>query len=156
MNSLSSACTGAKFVRFDSHYSMWVGAILCDSADNYKLYMSDSPDGAFLEIADYAGHGEDHCELVDPGFSLTNEVDITSGGCTDCSLGKPIEVTNIPVFARGHLGERFTRVSTPSTWPHLTTTTYACGVSIRTPPSCAAISPATCAINLCRSNCVSP
>lgn len=30
----------------------------------YKLFLSDSIDDEFLNIADGAGHGEDHCEFL--------------------------------------------------------------------------------------------
>jgi hypothetical protein len=123
------SCTGDRFVRFDQHYGVWVGAILCGSADLYKLYMSTSPDTAFLQIADFAGHGQDHCELVNPGFALPDEDDITSGGCTECSVAEPVDIVGVPVYARSTLGEAFTRV-TSKDWADLTTSTYACGVAI--------------------------
>jgi hypothetical protein len=45
------------------------------------------------------GHGQDHCELVNPAFTIPNE-DITSGGCTSCSVGGVVDVMDVPVFAR--------------------------------------------------------
>jgi hypothetical protein len=123
------SCTGDRFVRFDEHYGMWVGAILCGSADLYKLYMSTSPDAAFLQIADFAGHGQDHCELVNPAFALPDEDDITSGGCTDCSVAEPIDIVGVPVYARAAFGEAFVRVISKD-WADLTTSSYACGVAI--------------------------
>lgn len=54
-------CAGDRFVRFDQNYGVWIGAISCDSADTYKLYMSERRDGTFLDIADFSGYGQDHC-----------------------------------------------------------------------------------------------
>ena len=108
---------------------MWVGAILCGSGSRYKLYMSDRPDQPFLQIADYAGHGQDHCELVNPAFSIPNEDDITSGGCADCAVGNVVDVIGVPVYARAKFGESFERVISRE-WADLTTPTYACGIAI--------------------------
>ncbi len=123
-----AACTGERFVRRDEHYGVWVGAILC-GANGYKLYMSDAADAPFLEIADYAGHGQDHCELVNPAFTIPDEDDITSGGCTACSVGDLVDLIDVPVYARARFGEPFERV-TSRFWADLTTTVYSCGVSI--------------------------
>ncbi len=123
------SCTGARYVRYDDHYQAWIGAIQCGSADRYKLYMSEQRDAAFLQIADFAGHGQDHCELVNPGFTIPDEDDITSGGCTACSVADLIDVIDVPVYARATFGERFERVQA-SYWADLTTDHYACGVSI--------------------------
>ena len=123
------ACTGERFVRYDAHYSAWVGAILCGASNRYKLYMSGTRNEPFLQIADYAGHGQDHCELVNPAFTMPNEDDITSGGCTTCEVGDLIDVQNVPVYARAVLGEQFERV-TSRFWADLTTSFYSCGVSL--------------------------
>ena len=125
----AAACTGARFVRYDDHYGLWVGAILCGSAERYKLYMSDDRNQPFLQIADFAGHGQDHCELVNPAFTIPNEDDITSGGCTACSVGNLVDVIGVPVYARAKFGEPFQRV-TSREWADLTTNSYACGVAI--------------------------
>ena len=124
-----ASCTGERFVRHDEHYDVWIGAILCGSAERYKLYMSAQRDQPFLQIADYAGHGQDHCELVNPAFTIPDEDDITSGGCTDCSVGELIDVVGVPVYARAKFGESFTRV-TSTEWADLTTSAYACGIAI--------------------------
>jgi hypothetical protein len=123
------SCAGPRFVRRDEHYNAWVGAIQCRTADRYKLYMSGALGEPFLEIADYAGHGQDHCELVNPRFTIPNEDDITSGGCTNCSLGPLVDVDGVPVYARAKFGEPFQRVQA-TYWADLTTTFYACGVTI--------------------------
>lgn len=122
-------CTGDRFVRHDDHYGVWVGAILCGSSKSYKLYMSATRDEPFLEIADYAGYGQDHCELVDPAFTIPDEDDIRSGGCTDCALGQLVDPIGVPVYARARFGEPFERVISQY-WADLTTTSYSCGVAI--------------------------
>jgi hypothetical protein len=123
------ACTGERFIRRDDHYGVWVGAILCGSSRSYKLYMSQTRDDPFLEIADYAGHGQDHCELVNPAFTIPDEDDIQSGGCSDCSLGSLVDPVGVPVYARAKFGQPFERVIS-QVWADLTTTFYSCGVAI--------------------------
>ena len=91
--------------------------------------MSQSRNDKFLEIADFAGHGQDHCELVNPAFKIPNEDDITSGGCTRCSVGALVDIQNVPVYARANFGQQFQRV-TSRFWADLTTTFYSCGVSL--------------------------
>lgn len=91
--------------------------------------MSERRDDAFLDIADFAGHGQDHCELVDPAFTIPDEDDITSGGCTSCSVGDLIDLEGPPVYARARFGEPFERV-TSTFWADLTTNVYSCGVAI--------------------------
>jgi|GEM_PF-5142582 len=128
-----AACTGGRFVRHDDKYAAWVGAIQCGDADHYKLYMSGTRDGVYLEIADFAGHGQDHCELVNPNFTLPDEDDITSGGCTTCAIGNLIDINGKPVFARAVFGEPFQQVKSRF-WADLTTNVYACGVPIPSRP----------------------
>lgn len=124
-----ASCTGARYVRFDPHYNLFVGAILCSDSKHYKLYASDQKTGPFLEIADYAGHGQDHCELVNPAFTMPDEDDITSGGCTTCSVGPLVDINGVPIYARASFGQPFERV-VARYWADLTTTVYSCGVSI--------------------------
>jgi hypothetical protein len=124
-----SACTGARFVRYAPQYELWIGAILCDGPDRYKLYLGPSQDDLFLEIADYSGHGQDHCELVNPDFRLPDDGDITSGGCEDCAVGELIDPIDVPVYARSSSGEPFALV-TSIYWADLTTSWYRCGVAI--------------------------
>lgn len=71
-------CSGGRYVRYNTEYALWVGAILCGTNSRYKLYLSDASDHDFLQIADYGGHGQDHCELVNPEFSIATDDDITS------------------------------------------------------------------------------
>lgn len=122
-------CSGSRYVRFVPAYSAWVGAEVCGSASEYKLYMGPSATGTFYEIADYAGHGQDHCELVNPAFKLPNEDDITSGGCADCSLGGLVDVQDVPVYARARFGEPF-RLVMSTFWGDLSTEKYRCGVPV--------------------------
>jgi hypothetical protein len=124
-----AACTGDRYVRYDEHYGLFVGAILCGDARHYKLYLSDAVATPFLEISDFAGHGQDHCELVNPAFTIPNEDDITSGGCTECSVGQVVDINGIPTYARANFGQSFERV-TAREWADLTNPVYACGVAI--------------------------
>ncbi|HWN69467.1 MAG TPA: hypothetical protein VNM90_17620 [Haliangium sp.] len=133
-------CTGERFVRYAPAYDRWVGAILCGSAERYKLYLGARQDDLYFEIADYAGHGQDHCELVNPDFSLLNEDDITSGGCATCALGELVDLIGVPVYARGYFGETFDLTQSVD-WADLSTTWYECGVAISANPNPPAPSP---------------
>lgn len=122
-------CTAAFYVRFDARYQKWVGVMPCNPT-RYKIMLGETKDGMFHEIGDFAGGGEDHCELVSPSFSLPNEDDITSGGCTSCrsqmTWERPGEV---PVYSRSMFGDAFELRS----WPEhnlYTSRWYECGVSI--------------------------
>jgi hypothetical protein len=126
-------CDGDRYVRFHEGVGLWVGARLC-SATRYKLYLSDARDGTYLQIGDWAGHGQDHCELVDDDFALPNEDDITSG-CPSCDLAPfTFSDVNKPTgssgYARGVLGEAFEFVDV---WPEVNLYTvewHECGVAI--------------------------
>lgn len=124
-----TACSGARYVRYVADYDKWVGAVLCGSARRYKLFMAEQRTDVFVEIADYAGHGQDHCELVSDTFTLPDEDDITSGGCTDCALAGVDDLDGVPAYARNVFGEDFTRVTT-GFWGDLSTPWYECGVAI--------------------------
>jgi hypothetical protein len=124
-----TACDGARFVRYLAEYNKFVGAVLCGSASRYKLFMAEQANDVFVEIADYAGHGQDQCELVSSTFSMPNEDDITSGGCTDCAVSEVNDLIGVPAYARARFGEPFTRVTTVF-WADLSTDWYQCGVSI--------------------------
>lgn len=125
----AAPCSGSRYVGYSQKYGVWVGAVLCGSSTTYKLYMSSTETGTYLQIADYAGHGQDQCELVNPTFTLPNEDDITSGTCKNCAIGGVVDVQDEQVYARSRLGELFTSV-TSRFWADLTTNSYSCGVSI--------------------------
>lgn len=125
----TSSCSGARYVGYSAKYGTWVGAQLCGSSSKYKLYMSSSEQGVYYQIADYGGHGQDHCELINSTFTIPNDDDITSGTCKNCSLGSLVDVQNEQVFARSRLGEPFRQVTSVD-WGDLTTDSYSCGVSI--------------------------
>jgi hypothetical protein len=92
-------------VRFDATQELWVGVTRCPSGLE-RLYLSR--DGLnYLPAGDSSGVGQDHCELIQPGFApLTTDDDITSGGCADCSTTTPINLSG-PIFQRARYGERF-------------------------------------------------
>ena len=125
-----SACKGGDlWVQQVPPYG-WVGLELC-SATRYKIYLGESLDSMFHEIGDFAGHGQDHCELVNPKFRIPNEDDITSGGCNDCNvqMGPWEDPGPVPVYTRANFGEAFKLQK----WPDhnlYTSVWYECGVSI--------------------------
>jgi hypothetical protein len=116
-------------VSYDTHYAKWVGVELC-SATQYKIYLGETKEGTFHEIGDFAGDGQDHCELVNPGFTIPNEDDITSGGCTSCASNMTWDNPGpVPVYSRLRFGDPFLL----GTWPEYnlyTSRWYRCGVSI--------------------------
>ena len=127
-----SACAGGKtYVRPAQSYNVWVGVELCGST-RYKIYLSFSQTGPYHEIADLAGHGQDHCELVNPRFTIANEDQITSGQCKTCDLdgstGNNARGRGESAFLRSRYGELFTY----AVWPNnaYTAAWYECGVSI--------------------------
>lgn len=127
----TSGCAGGKsYVKFSSEYQLWIGAELC-SATDYKLYLAQDPNGRFDAIADGGGHGQDHCELVNDGFTLPNDDEITSGTCSECSVESLSFVYPGPisVWTRYAIDTPF---SHEEVWPaqHYTSSSYHCGVSI--------------------------
>ena len=125
-------CSGARYVRYLPTYGKWVGVSLC-SATRYKLFLGNSLDDTFHEIGDYAGHGQDHCELVNPNFRIPNEDDITSGGCSTCNIDSA-HVFEPPVgsqgWSRATFGQPFTFVSSWPMYNLYTAQWYECGVSV--------------------------
>ncbi|MCU0681786.1 MAG: hypothetical protein MUF34_05940 [Polyangiaceae bacterium] len=129
------SCLGDQWVRYDEGLRLWVGLTTC-SNDETRIYLATSPEGPFYAAADTAGHGQDHCELVNAAFTLTDEDDITSGGCSDCSTGPNLSLEGLPVYARSVLGEPFEFVASAPFWSHQVSR-LRCGVELRcgAPPS---------------------
>jgi hypothetical protein len=130
--SVETPCTGDRFIKYSMTYSKWVGVSLC-SATRYKIFLGDDPSSSFYEIGDYAGHGQDHCELVNPAFRIPNEDDVTSGGCVTCDIDSE-HVFEPPVgsqgWSRAVFGEPF---EFEASWPEFNLYTahwYECGVRI--------------------------
>ncbi len=127
----TSGCHGARYVRYNERYSKWIGAVLC-SPTAYKLYASEAKSGPFYPIADTAGHGQDHCELVSATFSLPNEDDVTSGACPSCSVTMAgwERPGAVPVYVRARFGEPLTLLPVWPEYNHYTSSSYSCGVSV--------------------------
>lgn len=130
----NSPCEGDRYIRFDEGYGLYVGVALCSST-RYKIYLGASPDGVFQQIGDFAGHGQDHCELVNPAFAIPNEDDITSGGCGACQTSVEggewyMNPVGTQGYSRATFGAPFEFVSA---WPEYnlyTASWYECGVAI--------------------------
>jgi hypothetical protein len=124
-----SACSGSSFVRWLPSYQKWVAVILC-TPDRYKIFLGEDSAGPFYSMGDYAGNGQDHCELVNPAFTIPNEDDITSGGCTTCALGPYVNPVGSRGYSRARFGDPFTY---EAVWPMFnlyTPTWYQCGVNL--------------------------
>lgn len=127
----ATPCAGARYVRYMDEYSLWVGAVLC-TPNRYKLFLGTAKNGTFYQMGDYAGNGQDHCEMVNDGFSIPNEDDVQSGGCATCDLG-PLIFSDPglgPVFSRATFGTCF---DFEPAWPQFNLYSvewYECGVTI--------------------------
>jgi hypothetical protein len=129
------SCEGPSFVRWSSEQNLWVGAVSCGDG-SVRLYLAESEQGPFLPALDTAGHGQDHCELLVPGFTLGNEDDIASGSCASCSTGPNIAIEGKAGYVRSQLGEPFVLVAETGAWSYQTSR-LSCGCD----PASAALTP---------------
>ncbi|HSN99357.1 MAG TPA: hypothetical protein VLS89_13770 [Candidatus Nanopelagicales bacterium] len=127
----NTPCGGERYVMYNAAYSKWVGAVLC-SPERYKLFMAENKEGPYYEITDCSYHGQDHCELVNPDFTMTDDGDIKSGGCETCEISS--DIIDVPIthqgFARCSFGEPFYFEPSIGSWGLLTATWIQCGVTI--------------------------
>jgi hypothetical protein len=108
-----------------------VGVILCGAA-HYKIYLSESRTEPFYQIGDYAGHAQDHCELINPDFRIPSEDDMQNGGRTACSNSAERRGTRPSRHAQllaCRLAPRFLRARLPQ-FNLYTADWYACDVSL--------------------------
>jgi hypothetical protein len=122
------SCEGPQYIRFSEEQQLWVGVVDCGDG-SVRLYLAESAEGPFLPALDGAGHGQDHCELIAPGFYLTDEDDINSGSCTECSTGPNLPIQGAQGYARHVLGETFEFVAETPEW-NLQTSRLSCGCSV--------------------------
>ena len=109
-----SACpAGTPFTRYDITQGLYVGVIRCGGGSMSRVYLSfDGFD--YYPATDLSGRGEDHCELIEPGWTpLSDDSSITSGGCSGCSISSTITITG-GAFARSMGGELFEYTPTAS------------------------------------------
>jgi hypothetical protein len=126
------SCSGPQFVRFDDRFDLFVGVSTCQDTGEVRVYLSREEQGPFLPAADTAGHGQDHCQLVNPAFTFQpNSDDITSGGCVTCSTGTNLPLENRSVWVRANIDEQFTFVPQSPTWSHQTSR-LRCGIDVDT------------------------
>lgn len=127
---MDPACTGPTYVAFNDKHRLHVAALQCGGAGKYKLLLASSLEGTYYEISDGGGHGQDHCELIKPGFRLPNDDEITSGGCTKCEVGAFGSVLGRPTFNRDCGGEAFTFLPNATSAGDLSPAFYRCDVDI--------------------------
>ncbi|MBX3227542.1 MAG: hypothetical protein KIT84_14400 [Labilithrix sp.] len=126
----TSGCTGGtRYVRA-TKFGMWVGVELCWST-RYKIYLSDSAAGTFYPIADGAGGGEDHCELVNPNLVMgPSDSSWAGSNCPSCANEMAWDhPTGALVYTRSFFGDYFNLEA----WPQYnlyTSRWYECGVAI--------------------------
>jgi hypothetical protein len=123
------SCEGPQYLRFSPEQRLWVGVVDCGDG-SVRLYLAESAEGPFLPALDGGGHGQDHCELIAPGFFLTHEDDINSGSCTNCSTGPNLPIEGVQGYARQALGELFEFVEQTPEWGYLQTSRLSCGCSV--------------------------
>ncbi len=109
-------CTGDQYVHYDAASDLWVGVVTCTGTEFVRLYLSELADGPYFQALDLAGHGQDHCQLLDPAFTIPVEDDITSGGCSGCATSMNLPVEGVPGFARAFFGEPFTFYASTGEW----------------------------------------
>ncbi|XP_060556407.1 uncharacterized protein LOC132717041 [Ruditapes philippinarum] len=115
--SRSGCYGGKKYVKKTGYdVGIYVGVVLC-SEKRYKIYLSDSLNGTFLNIGDTIQNGEDHCEFV--GASKNSPVKLGKGA-TDFS--------RIPGYRRRNWGE--VPIRTQLSFFSPTPLWYECGVTI--------------------------
>ncbi|MEN9784930.1 MAG: hypothetical protein RLZZ299_194 [Pseudomonadota bacterium] len=121
------SCDGPGSIRYDARQGLWVGIVAC-APGTFRFYLSRDAAGPYLPAMDVAGHGQDHCELVDPGFTLGNEDDITSGSCPDCATGWNLPLEGVAGWYRAFLGEPFQYVDATGPWSYqVSQVTCGCG-----------------------------
>ncbi|XP_077996953.1 uncharacterized protein LOC144450235 [Glandiceps talaboti] len=93
-------CYGDQYVKQTPYEKgKYVGVVLC-SPTRYKIFLSNSLTGEFLNIGDGGGHGQDHCEFVggtDPATSIDNDFLNAPSvyGFARYSWGQTLEMRNI-------------------------------------------------------------
>lgn len=133
--SCAAPCAGAEHILYNATYDKWIKIVLC-TPSRYDLFMGEAESGPFYKIGDTAGHGQDHCELVNPAFTLSHEDGVNSGSCPTCAVQHAGSVQDIPslwgtqVYYRAVFGEPFTFAQALNPAIH-TSCWYECGVSFQ-------------------------
>jgi hypothetical protein len=123
------SCFGDQYVAYLEGHQLYLGVQLCGAPTTYRLYLSANENGMFLPATDTAGHGQDHCELLNPSFTAPNEDDITSGGCASCTISQNLPIEYQPAFHRGYADECFEPIQSTGVWSYQTSQ-LSCGVSV--------------------------
>ena len=121
------SCNGKQLVRFDNKYKLYVGLTFCNNSDKFRLYLSSNKNKGFFPATDTGGHGQDHCELVNPKFTLPNTDNINSGGCKSCATSRNLPLEYVSVWYRSRLGQSFKFVRSGE-WAYQTSQLQ-CGVT---------------------------
>jgi hypothetical protein len=129
---VAGSCNGAKYVRSTTYKGLYVAAIHCSNEpkSKVKLLLAASAAGPYREIGDEAGHGQDHCELMNPSFTLPNSDDINSGNCQTCEIGSNPKVAASPFYHRSNLGDNFVLQTTAPAVSQQSSPFLNCGVDL--------------------------
>jgi hypothetical protein len=110
----AASCDGPQYTRFLPEQGLYLGLVSCGDG-TMRFYLAESLASPFFQATDWAGHGQDFCELVRPNFVLPNEDDITTG-CAECSTGQNFPLEYVPAYSRGYAGEQFTFIPQTGEW----------------------------------------
>ena len=126
-------CAGESKVIYNEKYHKYVKVVLC-SRERYDLFMGEAEAGPFYKIGDNSGHGQDHCELVNPTFTNPIDDDVASGTCPTCrvmSAGNQIipALWGIKMYHRSRMNEGFQLAEDVTQRGILTSCWYECGAS---------------------------
>lgn len=93
------SCNNGQYIKKNTKYenvAKYVGVVLC-SPTKYKIFLGNSVDGEFLDVADKMGYGEDHCEYVgaDSASSVIVDKSIGYPGPIDGKSMKNLHLNNL-------------------------------------------------------------
>ncbi|MFO0674868.1 MAG: hypothetical protein U0235_35500 [Polyangiaceae bacterium] len=128
----SERCDGAvSYVDQTAKYGLWVKVVRCKSPGRYDLYLGPTASGPFSKIGDDNLSGQDHCELVNPAFTMADDATMSVG---QVEYGGAVyqypAAYGVSLYHRAHIGEPFKYAADATTEKNaMTSCWYECGVS---------------------------
>lgn len=128
----SERCDGAvSYVDQTAKYGLWVKVVRCKSPGRYDLYLGPTASGPFAKIGDDNLSGQDHCELVNPAFTMVDDATMSVG---TVEYGGAVyaypAAYGTALYHRAYLGQPFKYAADATTEKNsLTSCWYECGVS---------------------------
>ena len=128
----SERCDGAvSYVDQTAKYGLWVKVVRCKSPGRYDLFLGPTASGPFSKIGDDNLSGQDHCELVNPSFTMADDATMSVG---QVEYGGAVyeypAAYGVSVYHRAHIGQAFQFAADATTTKNtLTSCWYECGVN---------------------------